>query len=87
MVTKTPGGQAASAKFQKQQAAKEGLGADNAPGKSEGLDKQPGKAAVASDSGDTNVGVRAGTNQPGEEGISGVPVDSQPSQGGANMSS
>ncbi|TKA60009.1 hypothetical protein B0A55_12929 [Friedmanniomyces simplex] len=86
MVTKTPGGQAASDKFQKQQAQKEGLGADNAPGKTEGLDKNPGKAAVASDSGSTNVGVREGTNQPGEKGVSGVPVDSQPSQGGANMS-
>jgi len=75
----------ASEKFQKQQAQKEGLGADNAPGKTEGIDKQPGKAAVASDSGSTNVGVEAGTNQRGEKGISGVPVSSEQQQGGANM--
>ncbi|KAK3711885.1 hypothetical protein LTR37_009403 [Vermiconidia calcicola] len=87
MASKTPGGQQASAKFQKQQAEKHGLGADNAPGKTEGdtIDKNPGKAAVASDSGSTNVGGRSGTNQPGEKGISGVPVDSQPEQGGSNM--
>ncbi|KAK3641884.1 hypothetical protein LTR22_016393 [Elasticomyces elasticus] len=88
MVSKTPGGQASSDKFQKQQAQKEGQGADNAPGHTEGkgIDKNPGNAAVASDSGSTNVGGRAGTNQPGEKGVTGVPVDSQPSQGGANMS-
>ncbi|KAK4498181.1 hypothetical protein PRZ48_010838 [Zasmidium cellare] len=85
MASKTPGGQAPSAKFQKQQAEKQGLGAENAPGRTEGLDKQPGKAPVASDSGSTNVGVEAGTNQPGEKGISGQPVDSQMEGGGANM--
>ncbi|EMC93120.1 hypothetical protein BAUCODRAFT_26468 [Baudoinia panamericana UAMH 10762] len=85
--SKTPGGQAASAKFQKQQAQKEGLGADNAPGHTTGVADTPGKAAVASDSGSTNVGVEAGTNQPGEKGITGKPVDSALSQGGgANMS-
>ncbi|KAK3110680.1 hypothetical protein LTR53_014782 [Teratosphaeriaceae sp. CCFEE 6253] len=88
MVSKTPGGSGASEKFQKQQAQKQGTGADNAPGKTQGdtVASNPGKAAVASDSGSTNVGVRAGTNQPGEKGISGVPVDSEPAQGGANMS-
>jgi len=40
---------------------------------------------VASDSGSTNVGIDAGTNQPGEKGVKGVPVDSAPSQANANM--
>ncbi|KAK4540781.1 hypothetical protein LTR36_008858 [Oleoguttula mirabilis] len=82
--SKTPGGSGASEKAQKQMAEKQGLGAENAPGRTEGLDKNPGSAAVASDSGSTSVGVRAGTNQPGEKGITGTPVDSQPEQGGAN---
>lgn len=63
----------------------QGLGADNAPGRTEGLDKHPGEAPVASDSGSTNVGVEAGTNQPGEKGIDGKPVDPQMEGGGANM--
>ncbi|KAK5117580.1 hypothetical protein LTR62_005002 [Meristemomyces frigidus] len=84
-ISKTPGGSGASEKFQKQEAAKHGSGASNAPGHTEGTEKNPGSAPVASDSGSTNVGVRAGTNQPGEKGITGVPVDSEPSQGGANM--
>ncbi|KAK3675491.1 hypothetical protein LTR78_004574 [Recurvomyces mirabilis] len=83
--SKTPGGSGASDKFQKQEAAKHGSGAANAPGHTEGTESQPGKAPVASDSGSTNVGVRDGTNQPGEKGISGVPVSSEPSQGGSNM--
>lgn len=66
-------------------APEEGLGAENAPGRHEGLDKTPGKAPVASDSGSTNVGIEAGTNQPGETGISGEPVSSQMQTGGANM--
>ncbi|KAI5363947.1 hypothetical protein Slin15195_G096020 [Septoria linicola] len=75
--SKTPGGQVASDKFQKQQAEKEGLGAQNAPGRTEGtgVEQNPGNAKVASDSGSTNVGVEAGTNTKGEKGISGVPVD------------
>ncbi|KAK5170418.1 uncharacterized protein LTR77_005006 [Saxophila tyrrhenica] len=89
MASKTPGGQAASAKFQKQQQQTHGIGADNAPGKTEGntVDKTPGKAPVASDSGSTGVGVEGGTNQPGEKGIKGEPVDSQPQSGSANMKS
>jgi len=83
MPTKTPGGPAASEKFQKQEAAKQGLGADNAPGHTEG--KAPGEAPVASDSGSTNVGVRGGQNLPGEKGISGEPVDPKPEGGNANM--
>ncbi|KAJ9622664.1 hypothetical protein H2203_006314 [Taxawa tesnikishii (nom. ined.)] len=84
--SKTPGGAAASDKFNKQQAQAKGLGADNAPGHSEG--SAPGEAPVASDSGSTNVGVRGDQNNPGEKGISGVPVDAAPSKSGtgANMS-
>ena len=66
-------------------AEKHGLGAENAPGRtSGGIDKNPGQAAVASDSGSTNVGVENGSTQPGEKGISGVPVDSAPTNGNAN---
>jgi hypothetical protein len=60
-----------------------GLGAENAPGHKEA--KAPGEAPVASDSGSTYVGVRAGQNLPGEKGISGVPVNSQPDSGNANQ--
>lgn len=69
--------------------AEHGLGAENAPGRTQGdtIDKNPGKAPVASDSGSTNVGIEPGTNQPGEKGITGVPVSSEPAQGGANMKS
>ncbi|KAL8734103.1 MAG: hypothetical protein Q9181_003312 [Wetmoreana brouardii] len=74
--SKTPGGQAASAKFMKAEAQKHGEGATNAPGHTE--NKKPGEAPVASDSGSTNVGVRSGTNQPGQEGIGGVAVDPVP---------
>ncbi|GAB7355816.1 hypothetical protein MBLNU459_g6488t1 [Dothideomycetes sp. NU459] len=81
--TKTPGGQAASDKFQKQQAQTQGLGADNAPGHTEG--KAPGEAPVASDSGVTDVGIDNGSNQPGEKGVKGVPVSSEPSSANANM--
>ncbi|KAK6437755.1 hypothetical protein LTR95_006045 [Oleoguttula sp. CCFEE 5521] len=81
--SKTPGGAGASEKFLKQQAEKHGSGASNAAGHTE--EKAPGEAPVASDSGSTNVGVRAGQNQPGEKGISGVPVDSAPTTGNANQ--
>ncbi|KAK6436252.1 hypothetical protein LTR95_007554 [Oleoguttula sp. CCFEE 5521] len=64
-------------------AVEHGSGASNAAGHTE--DKAPGEAPVASDSGSTNVGVRAGQNQPGEKGISGVPVDSAPTTGNANQ--
>lgn len=89
--SKTPGGQAASAKFQKQQAESmycpsevtefeywnwllpaKGLGADNAPGHTEG--GKPGDAPVAGDSYASTVGVDKGTNQPGESGNVGQPV-------------
>lgn len=60
-----------------------GTGAPNAAGHTEL--KRPGEAPVASDSGSTNVGIDNGTNQPGEKGISGVPVDSKPGSGNANM--
>ncbi|KAF2769503.1 hypothetical protein EJ03DRAFT_351241 [Teratosphaeria nubilosa] len=84
--SKTPGGSGASEKFQKQQAQKEGAGAPNAPGRTEGVvSKQPGKAAVASDSGSTAVGVERGANNPGEKGISGVPVDPAPEGNTQNM--
>jgi len=81
--TKTPGGQAASAKFQKQEAQTHGLGAENAPGHTQGT--APGEKPVASDSGSTNVGIEAGTNQPGEKGLKDVPVSSKPDSTGANM--
>ena len=80
------GGQAASAKFQKQQQQTHGLGADNAPARKEGgVDEVPGKAPVASDSGATNTGIDPGTNQPGEKGIKGEPVDPRPDGSGSNM--
>ncbi|KAF4548987.1 Hypothetical protein D9617_24g017010 [Elsinoe fawcettii] len=65
--SKTPGGQAASDKFNKQQAQTHGLGADNAPGHKDA--PAPGEAPVASDSGLSTVGVDAGSNQPGEKGL------------------
>ncbi|KAJ9660335.1 hypothetical protein H2198_002643 [Neophaeococcomyces mojaviensis] len=49
-----------------------GLGADNAPGHKQG--GKPGDAPVAGDSYVSNVGVDAGTNQPGESGNVGVKV-------------
>ncbi|KAE9974835.1 hypothetical protein BLS_002887 [Venturia inaequalis] len=82
--SKTPGGQQPSEKFQKQQAHTHGSGAANAPGHTE--TPKPGEAPVASDSGSTNVGIdNDATNQPGEKGIKGTPVDSAPSSGNANM--
>lgn len=68
------------------QPAEHGLGAENAPGRTEGetIEKNPGKAPVASDSGSTGVGVEAGTDQPGEKGIKGQPVSSQPEGGSGN---
>lgn len=65
--------------------SEEGLGVENAPGRTEGLDKNPGSAKVASDSGSTNVGVDVNANNPGEKGISGVPVDSEPEGHPGNM--
>ncbi|MCJ1441504.1 MAG: hypothetical protein MMC23_001993 [Stictis urceolatum] len=76
-MSKTPGGQQASDKFMKREAQKHGEGAANAPGHTEG--HRPGEAPVASDSGSTNVGVgRDATNLPGEKGIKGEPVSSEP---------
>ena len=49
-----------------------GLGADNAPGHTEG--GKPGDAPVAGDSYASTVGVEAGTNQPGESGNVGAKV-------------
>jgi hypothetical protein len=46
-----------------------GLGASNAHAAKE--HKDPDEAPVASDSGNSNVGVDASANQPGEEGIGG----------------
>lgn len=60
-----------------------GLGAENAHGHTEG--KKPGEAPVASDSGSTYVGVRAGTNQPGETGIEGENVSTEPDGKAAQM--
>lgn len=82
--TNTPlsGGSGASEKFQKQQAEKQGLGADNAAGHTEG--HRPGEAPVASDSGSTSVGQQPQDNNPGTQGIKGEPVSSKPSDG-ANM--
>jgi hypothetical protein len=77
------GGSGASEKFQKQQAEKQGLGADNAAGHTEG--HRPGEAPVASDSGSTNVGQDPSRNNPGTEGIKGEPVSSKPDSTGANM--
>jgi len=82
-MSKTPGGQAASDKFLKKDAEKHGLGAPNAPGHTEG--SAPGEKPVASDSGNTRVGVESGTNQPGEKGIGGPAVSSKPDSTGANM--
>lgn len=57
----------------------QGLGADNAPGHTEG--HAPGEAPVASDSFNSNVGVDAGSNQPGEKGDVGVTVGEKPNPG------
>lgn len=83
--TNTPisGGSGASEKFQKQQAEKQGLGADNAAGHTEG--HRPGEAPVASDSGFTSVGQQPQDNNPGTQGIKGEPVSSKPDGSGANM--
>lgn len=83
--TNTPisGGSGASEKFQKQQAEKQGLGADNAAGHTEG--HRPGEAPVASDSGSTSVGQQPQDNNPGTQGIKGEPVSSKPDGSGANM--
>ncbi|KAI9720747.1 MAG: hypothetical protein M1828_005538 [Chrysothrix sp. TS-e1954] len=78
--SKTPGGQAASDKFKKQEAAKHGQGADNAPGHTEG--KAPRERPVASDSGMNNVGIDRGTNQPGEKGLKDEIVGSEGNTGG-----
>lgn len=40
---------------------------------------------MASDSGATNTGIDSGTNQPGEKGIDGKPVDPKPDGSGTNM--
>ncbi|OTA22763.1 hypothetical protein BTJ68_14359 [Hortaea werneckii EXF-2000] len=50
-----------------------------------GVDEVPGKAPVASDSGATNTGIDPGTNQPGEKGIKGEPIDPRPDGSGSNM--
>ncbi|KAI4955396.1 hypothetical protein J4E91_001256 [Alternaria rosae] len=68
--SKTPGqSNAASDKFNKQEAESKGLGASNAPAAKEG--HTPGEAPVASDSGNSNVGVDPSANKPGEKGIGG----------------
>jgi hypothetical protein len=46
-----------------------GLGASNAPAAKQG--NAPGEAPVASDSGNSNVGVDPSANKPGEKGIGG----------------
>jgi hypothetical protein len=46
-----------------------GLGASNAPAAKE--HSKPGEAPVASDSGNSNVGVDPSANKPGEKGIGG----------------
>jgi hypothetical protein len=81
--TISSGGSGASEKFQKQQAEKQGLGADNAAGHTEG--HVPGEAPVASDSGSTNVGQDPSRANPGTQGIKGEPVSSKPDSTGANM--
>lgn len=77
------GGSGASEKFQKQQAEKQGHGATNAPGHTDG--HRPGEAPVASDSGATNVGQHPAGNNPGTQGIQGEPVSSKPEGAGSNM--
>ncbi|KAF3005139.1 hypothetical protein E8E13_010398 [Curvularia kusanoi] len=68
--SKTPGqSNAASDKFNKAQAEAKGLGASNAPAAKE--QGKPGEAPVASDSGNSNVGVDPSANNPGEAGIGG----------------
>ncbi|KAF2851269.1 hypothetical protein T440DRAFT_71963 [Plenodomus tracheiphilus IPT5] len=68
--SKTPGqSNAASDKFNKQDAEAKGVGAANAPGATE--QKKAGEAPVASDSGNSNVGVDPSANNPGEKGIGG----------------
>lgn len=63
--------------------AAQGLGAENAPGHTEG--HAPGQAPVASDSGATNVGIDNGsTNVPGEKGLKDVPVSTETTSN-ANM--
>lgn len=83
VLTAHSGGSGASEKFQKQQAEKQGLGADNAAGHTDG--HRPGEAPVASDSGATNVGQDPSQNNPGTQGIKGEPVSSKPDGTGANM--
>lgn len=56
--------------------AERGEGAENAPGHTEG--KAPGEAPVASDSGNSIVGIEPGTNQPGEKGIEGPTYGEKP---------
>ncbi|OAK99908.1 hypothetical protein IQ06DRAFT_222794 [Phaeosphaeriaceae sp. SRC1lsM3a] len=69
--SKTPGqSNAASEKFNKADAEAKGLGAPNAPAAK--THSAPGEAPVASDSGNSNVGVDASANQRGEKGIGGV---------------
>lgn len=77
------GGAGASEKFQKQQAEKQGHGAANAYGHTEG--HRPGEAPVASDSGATNVGQDPSSNNPGTQGIKGEAVSAKPDNAGANM--
>jgi hypothetical protein len=85
--SKTPGqSNAASDKFNKQESESscslpilfhpiltissgKGLGASNAPAAKE--QNAPGEAPVASDSGNSNVGVDSNANKPGEKGIGG----------------
>merc|ERR1712225_96434 len=60
-MSKTPGGQQPSAKYEKQQAEAQGLGAPNAPGHTEGT--KPLDQPAAADSGiPTNVGLTEITN-------------------------
>ena len=58
--------------------AEKGLGADNAPGHTEG--GTPGDAKVAGDSFVSTVGIEKGTNQPGESGNVGQTVGAMGSE-------
>ncbi|KAI0198866.1 hypothetical protein F4808DRAFT_247230 [Astrocystis sublimbata] len=84
--SKTPGqNNAASDKFLEKQAEAQGLGAPNAPGRTEG--HLPGEAPVASDSAlPGRVGVvNNATNVPGEKGLGGAPVTEEMQQGQNKM--
>merc|ERR1712093_133687 len=77
-MSKTPGGQQPSAKYEKQQAEAQGLGAQNAPGHTEGT--KPLDQPAAADSGiPTNVGLTT-EGAFGTTSIAGAPTANIPAE-------